>query len=261
MNHNEAFPALTVTQLNVRLAGAALEVFADDIEDIHLLIAGSEPAVEHLRIAHSGSTLTVEQPAPALPLTASGWMQLTLRVPRSWKGGIDARTTSGLMNLRSLQGADLSLETVSGMVIVNDVSFLTMTVRTVTGDVKIHSAGCRKCALSTTAGNLSMLDSALNSLVLASVTGSAGVSLAEPFQEVSMSSVSGSLTIEAPIDACDAVLRSVSGRIRTNGLSNVEGAAKIRAATVTGNLDVSRFGAYETEPEAPSGIDQTNMEE
>lgn len=262
MNHNEAFPALTVTQMNIRLAGAALEIFPDDVEEIHIMVSGNEHAVSSLRIAQTGDTLAIEQPAPALPLPAStGWMQLTLRVPRSWKGGIDARSTSGLMNLRSLQGADLSLETVSGMVMVNDVSFLSITVRTVTGDVKICSAGCRRCSLSTTAGSLSMLDSALNSLILASVTGSAAVSLMEPFQEVSMSSVSGSLALEAPMEACDAVLRSVSGRLRTNGLSNVEGAAKIRAATVTGNLDVSRFGVYEPAPEEASGADQTNMEE
>ena len=49
------------------------------------------------------------------------------------------------------------------------------------------------------------------------------------------------VAIDAPVDECDVVLRSVSGRIRTSGVSIIEGSPiRVRVNTVTGGLDLSR---------------------
>ena len=51
MNRNEFFQALSITRLNLRLTSAALEICTDDIDDIHVMISGSQLDVESLRIA------------------------------------------------------------------------------------------------------------------------------------------------------------------------------------------------------------------
>ncbi|MBQ8554688.1 MAG: DUF4097 family beta strand repeat protein [Clostridia bacterium] len=242
MNRNEFVQALPVTSIAARLIGAVLEVYMDDIDDIHVMVSGDERDVTNLRVQCTADQLLVEQPAASLaknPVSTS-WMQVTLRIPRSWKGSIEARTVSGWMNIRGVNGADLAMETVSGMLMASDVSFIAASIRSVTGDIKITGLTAERCSLSSTSGSVLAAATSLRSGSANTVTGGVTLSLTEPFEEISANSVSGDIRIEAPIDACDAVLRSVSGRIRTSGVSIVEGAAKVRATTVAGDLDITQ---------------------
>lgn len=242
MNRNESIQALPVTLISLKLIGAALEIYSDDIEDIHVMVSGDKRDVNALRINASADRLTVEQPATALaktPVTTS-WMQITLRIPRSWKGSIDARTVSGWMNLRGLTGADLSMDSVSGTLLGNDLSFITASLRAVTGDIRITALQADKVSCTTTSGNISLDNAALRTCSLNSVTGSSSLWLTQPFERISASGVSGDVAVEAPITECDATLRCVTGRIRTAGVSIVEGAPRIKATTVSGDLTISR---------------------
>ena len=242
MNRNEFFQALTVTKLTLRLTSAALEICTDDIDDIHVMISGGKTDVEALRVSASANTLQVEQPVAAMAKSAAAsgsWLQLSVRLPRTWKGAVEARTVTGWMNIRNISGADLSLDTVSGMVMVSDVSFLTASVRAVTGDIKLQQADCSKCSLFSTSGSLTAMRTALQKGSANTVTGLITLDLVTPFEELTLNSVTGDLCVDAPIEICDAVLRSVSGRIRTSGVSIVEGAPKLRATTVSSDLDVT----------------------
>ncbi len=242
MDRNEFFPALPVTRLTLRLIGGTLEICTDDIQDIHVMVSGDNAAVSSLRIATSADQLIVEQPAAAAAKSAAAcpWMQVTIRLPRSWKGNIDAHTVSGWINARGLSGADLSLETVSSMVSASDMTFITMTVRSVTGDVKISSVSCEKCSVASSSGAVQVQANALRTAAMNSVMGNITLQTQEPFDELTLNSVMGQLRVEAPIDLCDGLLRSVSGRIRTSGVSIVEDAPRIRATTVSGDLDIIR---------------------
>lgn len=241
MNRNEFFQALPITRLNLRLTSATLEICTDDIEDVHVMVSGSDPDVEALRISASADALTVEQPMSALAKSAaaSSWMQLAIRLPRTWKGAIEARTVTGWMTIRAVAGTDLSLDTVSGGISVADASFLTMSARSVTGDVKLNQAETGKCSLFSTSGSLTAMRSALRTGSASTVTGLITLDLVAPFEELSLNSVTGEMCVDAPITECDAMLRSVSGRIRTSGISIVEGAARLRAATVSSALDLT----------------------
>ena len=182
MNRNEFFQALPITRLNLRMTGAALEICTDDIDDIHVMISGSKADAEAMRVLAKADTLTLEQPRfQKASKAANSWLQVTIRLPRSWKGAVDARTVTGWMNIRSFAGTDLALNTVSGTIMANDLNFMTIAARSVTGD----------------------------------------------------------LCVDAPIILCDAAMRSVSGRIRTTGVSIVEGGHKVRAATVSSDLDIT----------------------
>ena len=241
MNRNEFFPALPVTKLLLRLTGATVEICTDDIEDIHVMVSGAKVDQEALRISQSAGVLTLEQPVSKLAKAAasSSWMQLAIRLPRTWKGAIDGRTVTGWMNLRSLSGTDLSLDTVSGLVMASDMDFITVNIRAVTGDVKLTQLHCDKCSLLSTSGSLTVMRSSLRSGSAGSVTGLITLDLVAPFEELSLSAVTGDLCVDAPLTEADAVLRSVSGRIRTSGISIVEGSPKLRATTVSSDLDMT----------------------
>lgn len=242
MNRNEFFQALTVTKLTLRLTSATLEICTDDIDDIHLMVSGAKGDVEALRITEASGALTVEQPVSALAKSAAAansWMQIALRLPRSWKGVIEARTVTGWMTIRAIAGTDLSLDTVSGLVMATDLDFITVSARSVTGDIKLTSVNCEKCSLFSTSGSLTAMATALRTGSASTVTGLITLDLVAPFEELTLNSVTGDLCVDAPITECDATLRSVSGRLRTGGISITEGAAKLKATTVSSDLDMT----------------------
>ena len=184
MNRNEFFPALPLTKLQLRLTHAALEICTDDIEDVHVMATGSQAEVDTLRIHAAADTLTVEQP---LGKKSSGrWLQVVIRLPRSWKGAISARTHSGWMNLRSLSGTDLALATVSGAILASDLRFITLAARTLTGDVKLTQAICDRCSLFSVSGGLSALDVQLKTARAATLTSTVHYSLTAPFETLSL---------------------------------------------------------------------------
>ena len=242
MNRNEFFQALQLTKLTLRLTSATLEICTDDIDDIHVMVAGGKTDVEALRITQSGGSLTLEQPVSSLAKSAAAtnsWMQIAIRLPRSWKGVVDCRTITGWMNIRSVAGSDLNIDTVSGMVMATVLDFITLSVRAVTGDVKLQQVRTDKCSLFSTSGSLTALRSSLRTGSASSVTGLITLDLIAPFEELTLNAVTGDLCVDAPLTACDAVLRSVSGRLRTSGVSIMEGAAKLRATTVSSDLYIT----------------------
>ncbi len=242
MNRNEFFQALPVTKLILRLTSATLEICTDDIEDIHIMVSGGKTDVDALRITSTAEGLIVEQPVSALAKAAKApgsWLEIAIRLPRSWKGAIDARTVTGWMNIRAVTGTDLSLDTVSGMVMVSDACFLTLSARAVTGTVKLSQVSAGKCGLFSTSGSLTALGIALKTGSASTVTGQISLELTAPFEELTLNSVTGDLCVDAPITECDAILRSVSGRIHTSGVSIVEGAARLCATTVSSDLDIT----------------------
>lgn len=243
MNRNEMIQALPVAGMTLHLTAASLEIFPDEVEGIHIMVSGGDTEVKALRIEQDKGQLLIEQPATvrAKAPNAASWMQVTIRTPISWKGSITARTVSGRISLRGLSGADLTLDTLSGAILGSDLQFLTITARAITGDVKLDSSRCEKCSMTTTTGTLRFSNGSLLSGSAVSVTGMIALSLLEPFTELNLNSVSGDLCVDVPVDVCDILLRSMSGRVRTSGVSIGDATAKIRAATVSSDLDVARI--------------------
>ena len=243
MNRNEFLEALPLTRIVLKLTGATLEICTDDIEDVHVMVSGADGDVKSLRIAVSGNQLLVEQPAVSLQKNpiANSWLQVTIRLPLTWKGRIEGRTISGLINARCLSGTDLTLETVSGLITANALVFQAATIRSVTGDIRIVDMVCDKASLHSTSGDISLQAGSLAHCTLGAITGNAVLSLRAPFDSVTATSVVGDLAIDAPVEECNAVLRSVSGRISTDGVSIVgEAPVTVHFSTVSGSLDLSR---------------------
>lgn len=241
MNRNEFFQALSLTKLHLRLTHAALEICTDDIEDIHVMVSGSKADAEALHIAAAADTLRVEQPLSLRKKAsaAGSWLQIVIRLPRSWKGAVNARTISGWMNIRSLAGTDLALSTITGTILATDLNFMTAAVRTVTGDVKLCQVICDRCSLFSAAGSLSALDVQLKKARAATLTGTVTLALPAPFEALALASLTGDLCVDAPIILCDGALRSASGRIRAEGVSIVDSGPRVRGLTLTSDLDIT----------------------
>lgn len=241
MNRNEFFQALPITRLRIRLTSAALEICTDDIDDIHVMISGSKTDADALRISAAADTLTVEQPLSkaAFHPAKSGWLQVTIRLPHSWKGAIDARTITGWINIRSFAGTDLALHSISGTILASDLSFMTLTARTVTGDVKLNQLICQQAKLASLTGALSAINVQLQKASSYTLTGMVSLTLPAPFEALTLASLTGDLCVDAPIILCDAALHSIAGKIRSEGVSIVESGPKIRAATLTSILDIT----------------------
>ena len=241
MNRNEFLEALPISRLTVKLVNATLEMCTDSIDDIHVMVSGADRDVSTLKIVVNGDQLLIEQPALAIARNPVGvsWMQVTVRLPHSWKGRVEARTVSGWINSRNLAGSDLTLDTVSGLVTATGLEFITAAAKSVSGDIKINGLTCEKVTLVSTSGDVTVQSARFTTCSLRNVSGDAALGLLSPFQQIKAISVSGDLAIEAPIEACEAVLRSVSGHLRTNGVSIVDGAPiSVHFRSVSGVLDL-----------------------
>ncbi len=233
------FSSLTITQLVIHLTGALLELYADDTQEIQVMASGDDHDMKAVSLVQNGDTLTMEQSAAALsplPLSAR-WLQVTVRIPRAWKGRVEIRTTSGSVHVRGLQVSDLSVESLSGFVMLSDLSSLSLKVKNGSGDIAGSDLSGQDCSLFTTTGMLCLERLAFLNISLSSVSRGAMLSFAEMFSTFKGGSVAGSISLEIPGAQCDAILRSVSGRLLTDGVSIVDGAPSVRVTTASGQPD------------------------
>lgn len=242
MNSRNSFPALTITQLMIHLTGALLEVYADDTQEIQVMASGNDRDVQMISLTQTGDVLTLEQSPAALAPTprSARWLQVTVRIPRSWKGRCEIRTTSGSIHVRGLSVSDLEVESLSGIVMLSDVVSLTLKVKNGSGNIAGTDLCGQDCTLFTT-GMLCLERMAFHNVSLSSVNRGALISFTEMFQSFRGGSVAGGISLEIPATQCDAILRSVSGRMLTDGVSIQDGAPSVRVTTVSGNLTIRQI--------------------
>lgn len=242
MNRNESFPAILVSKLEANLAWASLEVTVEDVEQIQVLVSGAEADVKDLRILCEENRLTVEQPTYGINIKNLGserWMQILVRLPRSWKGAIDLSTFSAPLKVRGVTGTDLELDTVSGDLTATDLTSITTVLHTVSGHLRTENISGERVSLASVSGDITASRCCYDHYRINTVSGCADVEMLRPFSKLDGHSVSGSMRLFAPMTEADAALRSVSGRLLTRGVSIVPGAAPARVATVSGDLELN----------------------
>ena len=242
MNRNETFPPILVSSLVVHLAWASLEVCVEDVEQIQVLVSGADSDVKDLRMVCEENRLLVEQPAYGINLKNLGaerWMQIMLRLPATWKGAVDLSTISAPIKARGLTGTDLTMDSVSGCITATGLSSIATGLHTVSGDVKASDIQGEKLSLRSVSGSITVTDAGFDVYHVTTASGQADLDMNRPFQRVDSLSVSGDVRIFTPMDHADAVLRSVSGRLRTRGVSIVPEAAPLRANSVSGDLEIN----------------------
>lgn len=221
MERNVNFGTEGLSDIAVHLAWAQLEIFADDVEKIQVMAAGDENSVSDLRIEVKDGTLLVEQPQYGLSLNImeSKWLQVCVRVPRAWGHGIHCNTLSGLLSARKLNGSEIVLETVTGDLRALKLSAAQMSLKSVSGDTRGEELKAEKLNMRSVSGDAALDALSTKTLKCNSVSGEQTYNMNSSFERVDVTAVSGNVIITAPVEAMNVSLRSISGRVRTEGVS------------------------------------------
>ena len=131
MNKIETFSPTQITGVEAHLAWASLEVLADDVNELQVMAAGNDKDVSDLRIQEKEGRLVVEQPTYGLSikLNSERWMQIVIRLPRSWKGALDMSTITAPLRARGISGTDVTLDSVSGDMRAANINAIALTLR------------------------------------------------------------------------------------------------------------------------------------
>jgi len=237
MHRNETFHQSTLT-IAVHLAWANLDVCTAEIEEIQVVVSGTDHEVQELRIRDEEGKLLVEQPAYGLTykLNNERWMNVLLRLPTRWRGSLEACTISAPLHVRGVHGTDLTCDTVSGDMMVSDLTAIDLKMRTVSGSIRGAGIICEKLSVRTVSGAAEVMDCTFRQGRAVTVSGPVTIQTPEGFQNFSSTAVSGTMTLHAPLDAADFTLKSVSGRPFTEGVSLRPDAPTIRTSSVSGNV-------------------------
>lgn len=235
MERNESFVAENLVDLAVHMAWAQVEIFADDIECVQVLAAGDESSVRDLRIEINDSVLLVEQPQYGLSLniTDSHWMQVCVRVPRKWKQKIHVNTIGGILNARSLNGSRIVLDTVSGDVRASRFTATEISLKSITGDVHADNLTSQSLSVRTVSGNVTLDDVSAKTYKCTTVNGEQKVRFKGAFEQMDVRSVSGDVTLLTTVSRMSIAMRSLSGRVSTDGVE-ITDAKDAPAVRVTG---------------------------
>ena len=240
MERNLSFDTDGLVSINVHLGWAQLEMFADEVDKIQVMAAGDDSSVEDLRIAVKDGALMVEQPQYGLSLNImeSRWLQVCVRVPSQWKGNVALSTLSGLLSARKLSAKSLSMKTVSGDLRAVRITADEATLKTVGGDMRGEQLTAENLSVRSVSGDTALDALSVQSLKSNSVTGEQTYNMTSTFRKVDVNAVSGNVIITAPVEAMDVNLRSISGRVRTEGVNIREGGdvPSVRVTGVTADL-------------------------
>ena len=238
MNRNETFSALTVATLSVRLRQTSLEILVDEVEDILVDVTGEEDVVQALNFSLTDGRLLIEQPLGGFKLRPKDAlpMQVSIRVPASWKGAVNAATTSGSMLLQGFSGTDLAFTTTSGDIDASGLTGINLSLRTAFGDITAHDLAGEDCRAHTSSGNIQLTECGFTTCRFRNLIGETDVTLASPFDKLEGSTFSGPVRIIAPLDRADVFLRSLSGRVLTEGVSITPGAPRVAMRSTSANL-------------------------
>lgn len=240
MERNVHFETAGLKDIVVHLAWAQLEIFADDVEKIQVLVAGDENSVTDLRIGVKENALVVEQPQYGLSLNImeSRWMQVCLRVPRTWDQGVRVNTITGRLSARGLNGTEIVLDTVSGDLRAVRLSAPALALRSISGDVRGEALTAKTLSVRSVSGMLAMDAIQVDALKCNSVSGEQVYHLKKSFRRIDINAVSGDVMITSPAETMNVALRSISGRVRTEGVSITEdeSAPTVRVTGVSADL-------------------------
>ncbi len=240
MNRNETFSSQETHTVSMDMVRSSIDVQVCDTEDIQLLISGDDESVNLLHLEWADGTLRLAMPMrDRVPnLISTAWMQIMLRLPRDWKGGMDLKSQSGSVSVRDFSGTDLIISTTSGPVRVENVQCITSDIHVISGIVFLKKTQAEEIKLTTVTGNILLSEIAATRIHLSTVSGNSEINLTAPFEQFSGNSVSGDTHLFAPMNEVNARLTSITGRILTRNISIQEAGPELHFNSVTGNLEI-----------------------
>lgn len=240
MSRNEHFDASHADTLAIKLAWASLELLSADIPDIQVVISGPDSDAADMKLNLSDGKLTVEQPNYGLSprINEGHWMQVVVRIPQWWKGAASVYTTTGTLNARGLTGTDILLDTLTGDLKAADIHAFDLSLKTVSGRVQGEGLQGDKLSIRSVTGGVDLFRSAFRELKLNAVSGDMSLQTG-PFASLDVTTVSGDVSVVSPVSTADLNFRSVSGRLRTDGVNLSAGAPHVGVSSVSGSFEIT----------------------
>ncbi|NLI22956.1 MAG: DUF4097 domain-containing protein [Clostridiales bacterium] len=240
MERNESFAASNLVDVAIHMGWAQVEVYADEIDRVQVLAAGDEASVNDLRIEQNEGVLLVEQPqyGISLNITESHWMQVCVRVPKAWTQKIHINTVGGMLNARGLNGSRIVLDTVSGDMRASRITAGEISLKTIIGDIRADNLTAESLSVRTVSGNVSLDDAAVSKARCTTVSGEPKIKLKGDFTLMDVRSVSGDVTLLTTVRRMSVSMRSISGRVSSDGVELTEDktAPAVRVTGVSADL-------------------------
>ncbi len=242
MERNVNFPFADLKDISIRLAWAQLDIYADDIDQIQVIASGDAHTLSDLRIAVKEDVLIIEQPqyGISLDITRGHWMQLCVRVPRTWDQSVHASTISGFVGARGLGGSAVEIETVSGDIKAAKLTAGEIALRTTAGTIHGDQLMAAHLSGRSVSGDITLDDVAAETYRVTNVSGDVHLKLQATFAQMDLRTVSGDLSILTELKALQVSMRSVSGHKVINGIEITEDkdAPVVHATGVSGDLKI-----------------------
>ena len=240
MNRNETFSALDTHTICMDMVRSSIDVQSSASNDIQVLISGDDDSVSLLSMEWKDGTLMLSMPMrDRMPnLMSPAWMQILLRLPVSWKGGMELKSQSGNISVNDFTGTDLLIHTVSGHIRVDSSLLIAAELHSTSGILLLQKANVEQIKMSTVSGDMLVKEISCSQLSFNTVSGSCEIHLATPFEKMTGSNVSGDTHVSAPLSEINASLATVTGRILTRNISIQETGPLFRMKSVTGQLEV-----------------------
>lgn len=243
MERNINFPQEGILHIRVKLTFAQVEAVSGPVDQFELIIAGDEDSVSELRVDLSGDDLIIGQPQLSYAreiLPRRRWLQICLRIPKSWKGSIDIGTISGMIGARKLSGDDISLTTVSGTIVARTIDCDHYAQHSVTGSATGEAIHASYGYLRTVSGKVTMEDIQFKTAKVFTVSGEVTLALEGGGKTLDIQSISAPLCIQVD-GPVQAALHSLSGQfLLAEDVPQTGGGLEISASSVSGDLAVKR---------------------
>ena len=242
MERNENYPIEGLRDLSIRLAWAQLEMYADDIDRIQVIASGDAHTIDDLRMAVKDGVLVIEQPQYGLSLDISHghWMQLCVRVPKTWEKTLHANTISGPISARGLTGARIVLETVTGSLKAESIDATQISLRTTAGNIHGEHLTSERLTSRSISGNIALDDVTAQNYRFTSVNGNISLRVKSGFERMELRTVTGDASLFTDADALNVSMMSVNGQRIVDGVELTENdtAPLVRATGVSGDLKI-----------------------
>ncbi len=239
MERNIGYPAAMVDGVQVRVGWAQVDVIHADTQEVQAVIAGDARSAGELNIRHENGKLVVEQPQYGMLNFDSKWLQICLRVPQTWCGGIGLTTISGAVTLRGIRGTQITVETVSGAIHVDNVQCEQLTMYGISGGLQATRLTGKGLKIRSVSSAVALYATAFEEIRATTVSGRVMLDFLAPFRSLDMQTATGDVCIQLPGGRAEVGFRSVTGKLSAEGFSGGDGAPRIQVTTLSGNVSLA----------------------
>lgn len=256
--------------ITIGLVSEEVEVLVSNEEDIRIVQSTSYTLKEEdrLKVKRSGKTISINKKKIKYSFNFLDGLNrsetITIYIPKSFSKELEIKTVSGNINAQDLKlekircsstsgyikienlqaEEELELSSVSGDITLDQVNSNLIDINTTSGEIELYKIAGETIKNTTTSGNVEFKGTC-NKFKHNTTSGNLEASFNEMFEEVSISSVSGNISLEIPENNGFRVqYNTVSGDLTSEfNLDNYtykRGSAEVIVKTTSGDLNIEK---------------------